>query len=68
MNYIYIFSFLLTLPLVWNILYSLRFEGIFKNGKIWQIRVAYVIVTIVVSHLLASAVDTFTNNIYRLFN
>ena len=67
MNYVYIFSFLLSIPLVWNILYSLRFEGLFQKGKIWQIKVAYIIVTIVISHLLASAIDTFSNNIYGLF-
>ena len=67
MNYLYIFSFLLTLPLVWNILYSLRFESLFQKGKVWQIKVAYVIVTIIASHLLASAIDTFVSKFYALF-
>lgn len=67
MSYMYVFSFLLCIPLIWNILYSLRFENLFKKDHIWQIKTAYVIVTIIVSHLLASAIDTFTNNIYALF-
>ena len=67
MNYLYIFTFLLSIPFIWNILFSLRFEGLFQKGKIWQIRAAYVISTIVVSHLLASVISTFVNNIYALF-
>ena len=67
MDYIYIFTFLAGIPLIWNILYSLRFESNFKSGKVWQIRVAYVIVTIVVSHLLASSISEFINNFYALF-
>ena len=67
MDYVYVFTFLLSIPLVWNILFSLRFETNFKSGKIWQIRVAYIIVTIIVSHLLASAISEFINNFYALF-
>lgn len=67
MNYVYVFTFLLGLPLVWNILFSLRFEGVFQKGKIWQIRCAYVILTIVLSHFLAEAISNFVNNINALF-
>ena len=67
MQYVYIFTFLLSIPLIWNILFSLRLEGIFQKGKIWQIRAAYVIVTIVLSHFLADAINSFVINIYALF-
>lgn len=67
MDYIYVFTFLLSLPLIWNILFSFRFENLFKSGKVWQIKVAYIIVTIIISHFLASAISTFVNNIYALF-
>lgn len=67
MQYVYIFTFLLSIPFVWNILFSLRFEGIFQKGKVWQIRAAYVIATIALSHLLAEAINTFVINIYALF-
>ena len=67
MDYVYVFTFLLSIPFIWNILFSFRFENLFKSGKVWQIRAAYVISTIVVSHLLASAISTFVNNIYALF-
>ena len=67
MQYVYVFTFLLSIPLVWNILFSLRFEQLFQKGKIWQIRTAYVIATIVLSHFLADAINTFVINIYALF-
>ena len=67
MQYIYIFTLLIAIPLVWNILYSLRFEGLFKSGRVWQIKAAYIIVTLVISHLLADMLNTFINSFYSLF-
>ncbi len=67
MDYVYIIIFLLGLPLFWNILFSLRFENIFQKGKIWQIRCAYILVTIILSHFLADAISSFVNNINALF-
>lgn len=67
MNYAYIITFLVSIPLIWNILFSLRFESNFKSGKVWQIRAAYIISTIVISHLLASAISEFVNNFNALF-
>lgn len=67
MDYVYIFSFLLCIPLVWNILFSLRFEKLFQSGKVWQIRCAYVLATVIFSHIFADAISTFVNNIYALF-
>lgn len=67
MNYVYIFTFLLGLPLFWNILFSLRFESVFQKGKNWQIRCAYIFITIILSHFLADAISSFVNNINALF-
>lgn len=67
MEYLYLFIFILSMPIVWNILISLKFEGLFKNGKVWQIRCAYFFVTLIISHFLASAIETFSNHIYSLF-
>lgn len=67
MEYLYLCSFLLSLPLIWNILFTLRFEGLFKSGKVWQIRCAYIIVTVIVSHFLAEAIYSFANSVYSLF-
>ena len=67
MEYVYIFTLLISIPLVWNILYSLRFEGLFKSGKVWQIKAAYIIVTLCVSHILADMMNTFLNSFYSLF-
>ena len=60
-------AILISLPLIWNILFSLRFEGVFQKGKIWQTRCAYVLATIILSHFVAIAVSTFVNNINALF-
>lgn len=67
MEYVYVFTFLLGIPLFWNILFALRFESIFQKGKVWQIRLAYVLVSIILSHLLAEGINLFVNNIYALF-
>ena len=67
MQYIYVFTFLLAMPLVWNILYSLRFETVFKSGKIWQIKIGYILLTLICSHLIAEAIDTFVKSFSALF-
>ena len=67
MQYIYVFTFLLALPLVYNILYSLRFETVFKNGKVWQIKIGYIFLTLICSHLLAEMLSTFVNSFVALF-
>ena len=67
MQYLYIVVFLLGIPFIWNVLLSLRFESIFQQGKIWQIRLAYVLVSIILSHFLADAIYTFASNINALF-
>lgn len=67
MEYIYVFTFLLAIPLVWNILYTLLFESIFKSGKEWQIKCAYILLTAIISHLIADMLSTFVNSIYSLF-
>lgn len=67
MDYVYVFTFLLSIPFIWNILFSFRFENLFKSGKVWQIRAAYFIVTLIISHLLSDAITTFVNNVNALF-
>ena len=67
MDYVYLFTFLLGLPLIWNILFALRFESVFQKGKVWQIRCAYILSTIILSHFLADAISSFVNNINALF-
>ena len=52
--YIYFITFLLAIPLIWFILLATNLENHFKQGKIWQIRVSYVIITLIFAHLLAS--------------
>ena len=64
---IYIVTFLLSLPLVWNILYAFRFETLFKQGRVMQIRIAFLVATFIFSHLLAQTLYTFLTFFYNLF-
>lgn len=68
MEYIYLTAFLLSLPIIWNVLLQLRFEKLFKSGKVWQIRAAYIIVTVILSHFVADAIYTFSTSIFGMFN
>ena len=67
MEYAYVFTFLLAIPLVYNILYSLRFETVFKHGKVWQIKIGYILLTLICSHLLAEMLETFVSSFISLF-
>jgi len=61
MNY-YAFgiAFLVSMPLVWYVLLQSNFEKFFKQGEINAIRIAYVIVTLAISSLLALGIGFFT--------
>ena len=67
MEYIYIVAFLIFIPIIWNILYALRFESLFQQGKVTMIRAAYVVVSFIGAHLMAKAIETFYLAIYNLF-
>ena len=67
MEYLYIVAFLMFVPIIWNILLSLRFETLFQQGKISMIRLAYIIVSFIGAHLVASAIESFSLAIYNLF-
>ena len=67
MEYLYIITFLIFIPIIWNILYSLRFESLFQQGKVTMIRAAYVAVSIIGAHLIAEAFESFSKAILNLF-
>lgn len=68
MEHIYLFTFIIFIPVVWNILMALRFESLFKQGHVWHIRLAYALVSLVGAHLVAVSIESFANAIYRLLN
>ena len=53
---IYIMGFCVTFYVTFQILLASRLEEGFKKGKIWQIRVAYIFICIIVSHLVMSSI------------
>jgi len=56
--YVYLIAFVAAMPIIWLVLLASNFEKCFKQGKILQIRIAYVLVTLIGSHLLASLIKT----------
>lgn len=68
MEHIYLFTFLIALPIIWNVLITLRIDSFFSQGKVLQIRIAYALVTLIGAHLVAISIESFANAIYRLMN
>ena len=68
MEHIYLFTFLISLPIIWNVLMALRLDSLFNQGHILQIRIAYALATLIGAHLVAISIDSFANAIYRLMN
>jgi uncharacterized membrane protein YwzB len=53
LNLIYISSFCFFSVITYQILLASRINEAFKQGKIWQIRVAYVLISLVTSYLIS---------------
>lgn len=62
-KYVYIIVFLLFVPIVFKILMALHIERKFERGAIWQIKMAYILGTILIAELLTQAVE----RIFSLF-
>ncbi|MDR2827996.1 MAG: DUF1146 family protein [Acholeplasmatales bacterium] len=57
LNYIiYVIVFGFSFYLVFKVLRALNVEGLFKQGKILEIKIFYIIACIICSHVLASFV------------
>lgn len=58
---LYIIGFCVIFYITFLILNASRLEEAFKRGKVWQIRMAYFFICIVVSHIIMSAILYLTN-------
>lgn len=58
-NYIYLIGVLCFLPLTFHILFKLKFQNLFKANNIWEIKVAYLLLSLSFAHILASLVERF---------
>lgn len=56
-QYIFIVVFLLFIPIVFKLLRSLKFEHLFQQGKVFEIRCAYILATILISEILTQALE-----------
>lgn len=52
-NYIFIFSFCVIFAITYIVLLASRLENCFKQAKLWQIRVAYILICTVFGYLIA---------------
>ncbi|VEU80247.1 DUF1146 domain-containing protein [Haploplasma axanthum] len=53
---IYFVALLLFFAIVFKVLRALNLENAFKKNHVWEIKVAYIIFSIVIAHLLAEVV------------
>jgi len=65
-NWIYLIVFLISIPVTWFILLASNLEKCFKQGRILEIRIAYILLTLIFSHLLASCISTFVSGFTSL--
>lgn len=62
---IYIIVLLFFFSIIFKVLRASRLEECFKQGHIFEIRVAYVVISLIISYLLCEMVDKFLS-IYGL--
>ncbi|MFI3329196.1 MAG: DUF1146 family protein [bacterium] len=58
-NYIYFIGIIVSFPIVFRILFKLKFQELFKTNNVWEIKVAYILFSIAICHLLASFLEKF---------
>lgn len=63
---IYFISFLFGIIIILKILFESNLHKLFKQGRIFQIRMAYFVIAIVFSHLLADAIWRFLQAIITI--
>jgi len=65
-NFIYFMFFLPLIPLCFKALSAIDFSKVFKQNSTWQIRLLILLLSIIISYLLASAIENFIVRIYDL--
>ncbi|MDD3382184.1 MAG: DUF1146 family protein [Bacilli bacterium] len=58
--------FLPLIPLCFKALSAIDFSKVFKQNSTWQIRLLILLLSIIISYLLASAIENFIVRIYDL--
>lgn len=55
-NLIYTIVFLLTFLICYLIVIQMRLESLFKQGRIWEIRIAQIVLAIILAYLLTQGI------------
>ncbi len=58
-NIIYLTAFFVFVPIIFHLLFKLKFQTLFQSNKIWEIKLAYLLLTLALAHLLASFIEKF---------
>ncbi len=58
-NYIYLIGFLVSFPIVFRILFKLKFQELFKANNVIEIKIAYILFSLCICHLLGSFLEKF---------
>jgi len=53
---LFIVFFLGFIPLIFKVLVAMEIHLLFKQGKVMEIRLAYIAITLIISYLLASSI------------
>jgi len=67
-NILYVIFFFMMLIVSFLILLASNFEKLFKQGRVTEIRIAYVIASIIISYLTTSALVALIENIHNFLN
>ena len=60
-NLAYTIIFLLSFLICYLLIIQTRLESLFKQGRIWEIRIAQVIVAIILAYLLTQGIMSLVN-------
>ncbi|MGI6710363.1 MAG: DUF1146 family protein [Bacilli bacterium] len=65
-SFIFFIFFLPLIPLFFKALTAIDFSKMFKADSVWQIRLLVLTISIIISYLLASAIEDFLLRLYNI--
>lgn len=58
----YVVAFLTFFVIIYLVLLASRLQECFKQGRIWQIRVSYIIISMITSYLVVECIQALADN------
>ncbi|HHT55238.1 MAG TPA: DUF1146 domain-containing protein [Acholeplasma sp.] len=65
---IYFVSLIIFFAVAFNVLKAVNIEGMFKKNKITEIKIAYIIISLVIAHILSEIVLKFYEWAFLILN